>query len=235
MEPPSDGDGKMNCNHSKLRPRRVGIGFSLESGRAEKNDVLRSGVNIFWAIGSMISLSSCATGNARLPPGQPPDQAQRRWFPLRTCQGHPPRRSAPPGRWCSIAAQPPTPFSSRNAIRGTATCSWPAARWPSSPPASRSRFMAWWRSAPLRSWTKLRARPRWPISSSPARIFRPPAIRRRIIWCRCCVNFSKHAPPVPLDHLESSLTFADSSESEAPQQCAAENHRGHAARRAGLR
>ena len=34
---------------------------------------LRSGILLFLAIGSMISLSSCATGNARLPPGQPPD------------------------------------------------------------------------------------------------------------------------------------------------------------------
>ena len=73
MEPPSDGDGKMNCNHYKTPATQVGIGFSLESGRAEKNDVLRSGILLFLAIGSMISLSSCATGNAHLPPGQPPD------------------------------------------------------------------------------------------------------------------------------------------------------------------
>ena len=51
----------------------VGIGFALESGRAEKNDVIRSGILLVLAIGSMISLSSCATGNAHLPPSRPPD------------------------------------------------------------------------------------------------------------------------------------------------------------------
>lgn len=63
----------MNSNHYKTPAMPVGIGFSLESGQAEKNDAIRSVTFLVLAIGSMISLSSCATGNAQRPPSPPPE------------------------------------------------------------------------------------------------------------------------------------------------------------------
>ena len=63
----------MNSDHYKTPAMPVVKGFALESGRAEKNDAIGSGILLVLAIGSMISLSSCATGNAHHSPSRPPD------------------------------------------------------------------------------------------------------------------------------------------------------------------